>query len=96
MKTVMNGAGPILIKINDLIKNGKKLIVADAVSITDIEQIALAVQKCDKKILPDGTAAGAQVFGKIWLADFEPEKEETKLPVLPKLIVSRLIQPLKA
>ena len=88
LKTVMNGAGPILIKINDLMQNGKKLIVADAVSITDIEQISLAVNKCDKKILPAGTAAGAQVFGKIWLADYEPEKDEVKIPALPKLIVS--------
>ena len=69
LKTVMNGAGPILIKINELIKEGRKLIVADSTSITDIEQIALAVKKCDKKILPTGTAAGAQVFGKMWLAD---------------------------
>lgn len=88
LKTVMNGAGPILIKINELIKDGKKLIVADATSITDIEQIALAIKKCDNKLLPAGTAAGAQVFGKIWLADLESEKESLKLPKLPKLIVS--------
>ena len=59
LKTVMNGAGPILIKINELLKDGKKLIVADAVSITDIEQLALAIKKCEKKLLPTGTAAGA-------------------------------------
>ncbi len=88
LKTVMNGAGPILIKINELINEGKKLIVADSTSITDIEQIALAVQKCDKKLLPAGTAAGAQVFGKFWLADIESEREILKLPKLPKLIIS--------
>ena len=88
LKTVMNGAGPILIRINELVKEGKKLIVADSTSITDIEQIALAVQKCDKKLLPAGTAAGAQVFGKFWLADIETEKETIKLPKLPKFIVS--------
>lgn len=88
LKTVMNGAGPILIKINELIKEGKKLIVADSTSITDIEQIALAINKSDKKLLPAGTAAGAQVFGKFWLADIETEKENLKLPILPKLIVS--------
>ena len=88
LKTVMNGAGPILIKINELIKEGRKLIVADSTSITDIEQIALAVKKCDKKILPTGTAAGAQVFGKMWLADIEMEKQNIKLPKLPKFIVS--------
>jgi len=88
LKTVMNGAGPILMKINELIKEGKKLIVADSTSITDIEQIVLAIKKCDKKLLPAGTAAGAQVFGKIWLADIETEREPVKLPKLPKLIVS--------
>lgn len=88
LKTVMNGAGPILIKINELIRDGKKLIVADATSITDLEQIALAVKKCDKKLLPTGTAAGAQVFGKFWLADIENEREIVKPEKLPKLIVS--------
>ena len=88
LKTVMNGAGPILIKINELIREGKKLIVADATSITDIEQIALAVKKSDKKLLPAGTAAGAQVFGKYWLADIDIERETLKLPHLPKFIVS--------
>ncbi len=88
LKTVMNGAGPILLRINELIKEGKKLIIADSTSITDIEQIALAVKKCDKKLLPAGTAAGAQVFGKIWLADIESNNNTLKLPKLPKLIVS--------
>ena len=88
LKTVMNGAGPILIKINELIKEGKKLIVADASSITDIEQIALAIKKCDKKLLPTGTASGAQVLGKIWLSENNDEKESIVLEELPKLIVS--------
>lgn len=88
LKTVMNGAGPILIKINELIKEGKKLIVADSTSITDIEQLALAIKKCDKKLLPTGTAAGAQVLAKYWLAGIEREKETLKLEKLPKFIVS--------
>lgn len=88
LKTVMNGAGPILIKINDLIKEGKKLIVVDSTSITDIEQIALAIQKCDKKLLPTGTAACAQVLGKFWLSGIEKEREPLKLEKLPKFIVS--------
>ncbi len=88
LKTVMNGAGPILIKINELIKEGKKLIVADATSITDIEQIALAIKKCDKKLLPTGTAAGAQVLGKFWLSGIEKEREPLKLEKLPKFVVS--------
>lgn len=88
LKTIMSGAGPILIKLNELLSEGKKLIVADATSITDIEQISLAVKKCDKRILPTGTAAGAQVFGKDWLSDIESEKENVELPKLPKFIVS--------
>ena len=88
LKTVMNGAGPILIKINELIKEGKKLIVSDATSITDIEQIALAIKKCDKKLLPAGTAAGAQVLAKFWLSGIEKEDIPVKLERLPKLIVS--------
>ena len=88
LKTVMNGAGPILIKINELIKEGKKLIVADATSITDIEQIALAIKKCDKKLLPTGTAAGAQVLGKFWLSGIEKEREPLHLEKLPKFVVS--------
>ena len=88
LKTIMNGAGPILIKINELIKEGKKLIIADSTSITDIEQLALAIKKCDKKLLPAGTAAGAQVLGKCWLAGIERVREPLKLEKLPKFIVS--------
>ncbi len=88
LRTILNGAGPILIRINELIKEGKKLIVADATSITDIEQIALAINKCDKKLLPTGTAAGAQVLSKYWLAGIEKESTEVHIGKLPKLTVS--------
>ena len=88
LRTVMNGAGPILIKINDLIKEGKKLIVADASSITDIEQIALAISKSEKNLLPAGTAAGAQVLAKYWLAGIEKEGVNVSTGKLPKLIIS--------
>jgi len=87
LKTVMNGAGPILMKINELIKEGKKLIVTDAVSIVDIEQIVLAINKSTFNILPTGTAAAASVLSEIWL----PEKtifESQTIPQLPKLIIS--------
>ncbi len=88
LRTVMNGAGPVLIRINELIKAGKKLIVADASSITDIEQIALAISKCEKKLLPAGTAAGAQVLAKYWLAGIEKEGVNVSTGKLPKLIIS--------
>ena len=88
LRTVMNGAGPILMRMNDLIKDGKKLIIADATSLTDIEQIALAINKCDSKLLPTGTAAGAQILSKYWLAGIEKNPEIVDIGNLPKFIVS--------
>lgn len=88
LRTVMNGAGPILVKINELIREGKRLIVADATSLTDIEQIVLAINKCDKKILPTGTAATAQVLAKYWLAGIEKEEKIVEINKIPKLIIS--------
>lgn len=88
LRTVMNGAGPILMRINELIESGKRLLIADSTSITDLEQIALAIKKCDKKILPTGTAAGAQVLAKYWLAGIEKEQKGINVGNLPKLIIS--------
>lgn len=86
---VMKGAGPILTKINELIAKGKKLIVADAVSTTDLEQIALALSKSNYKILPSGSAGAAQAISKIWHPNpGKEDKENIVLPKLPKLIVS--------
>lgn len=88
LKKVMQGAGPILLQIKELISAGKKIIVADSVSMDDIEQIILAVNKSKLNILPVGTSATAQV-----LANLVPERKEEqvtakKIPVLPKLIIS--------
>lgn len=88
LSTVMNGAGPILFKINELIQQGKKLIVADAVSITDIEQIVLAINKSDYNILPTGSSACAQVLGNIWLPEMKNQHIPKTIPNLPKFIVS--------
>ena len=90
LKTVMKGAGPILMKINELIAEGRKLIVMDAVSNTDIEQISLAIKKIDKQILPTGTAAFAASLAKLWLGmSSENEFHQQKIiPVLPKCIIS--------
>ena len=88
LRTVMSGAGPILMRLNELINDGKKLIVADSTSLVDIEQIALAIKKCDKKILPTGTAAGAQVLSKYWLAGIEKDISTVNVGNLPKFIVS--------
>ena len=88
LSTVMKGAGPILIKINELVKQGKKLIVADAVSITDIEQIVLASNKSEFNILPSGSAACAQVLGNVWLPELKHQHIAKTIPELPKLVIS--------
>ncbi len=89
LKTILDGAGPILMALNKLIDEGKKLIIADSTSTTDLEQIVLAMQKSNYEILPVGTAAAAKVLSNEW---FPPNEEEevlpVKLPSLPKLIVS--------
>ncbi len=88
LSTIMKGAGPILMKINELVSQGKRLIVADAVSITDIEQIVLAINKSDYNLLPTGSAACAQVLGNIWLPELKNQHIQKTIPELPKLIVS--------
>ncbi len=89
LDTIMKGAGPILTKLNELIAGGKKLIVADAVSTTDVEQIALALSKSNYKILPAGSAGAAQALSKIWHPAAEDNRLiEHEIPSLPKLVVS--------
>ncbi len=89
LKTILDGAGPILMKLNDLISKGKKIIVADSTSTTDLEQIVLAMQKSNYRILPVGTAAAAKVLSNEWFPqDEEEEVLPVKLPTLPKFIVS--------
>lgn len=88
LKTIMKGAGPILKRINELIAEGKKIIVADAVSTVDIEQIALAINKTDYNILPVGTAAFAHALADLWFADLDTQHIAKTFPNLPKFIVS--------
>ncbi|MBR1753801.1 four-carbon acid sugar kinase family protein [bacterium] len=88
LSTIMKGAGPILNKINECIAAGKKLIVADAASITDIEQIVLAIHKSTKKLLPAGSAACAQALGNIWLPEMKNQHIKKVIPKLPKLVIS--------
>lgn len=90
-KTVVKGAGPILMKINELIAEGRKLIVIDATSNIDIEQIALAIKKIDKQILPAGTAAFAKALAKLWFGVMEEDEQVIQqkiIPPLPKCIIS--------
>ncbi len=88
LRTVIKGAGPILVELNRLISQGKKLIVIDAVSTTDIEQAVLAIEKCNYKILPCGSAGAAQALGNIWLPEKKYQHIVKVIPELPKLIVS--------
>jgi len=88
LRYVMKGAGPILQKLNEFIDAGKKLIVADAVSTTDIEQVLLAINKSEHKILPAGTAAAARGLSNLWFSDLKPENTEKSLPDIPKLVIS--------
>ncbi len=88
LKTIVKGAGPILQKLNELIANGKKLIVADSMSTTDIEQVVLAMEKSSYNILPCGSAGCAQVLGNIWLPDQQQHDVITSIPKMPKLFVS--------
>lgn len=88
LKTVMKGAGPILMQLKELISAGKKIIVVDAVSTVDIEQIVLALGKTDFNILPVGTAATAQVLSDLWLPDLKPQHFSKTFPELPKLVIS--------
>jgi len=89
LKTIMDGAGPILRKMNSLIEQGAKIIVADSVSTTDIEQIVLAIGKSNYNILPVGTAAAGKVLSNEWFPkEGEGDVLPVKLPRLPKFIVS--------
>ncbi|MDD3150206.1 MAG: four-carbon acid sugar kinase family protein, partial [Candidatus Gastranaerophilales bacterium] len=88
LKTVTKGAGPILIKLQELIKENKKLIVIDAVSTVDLEQISLALEKSTCKILPCGSAGLAQVLSKSWLPEMKHQHITKVFPELPILTIS--------
>jgi uncharacterized protein YgbK (DUF1537 family) len=86
--TVMKGAGPILMELNKLVKEGKKLIVVDAISTTDMEQIALSIEKSHFNLVPCGSAGLAQSLTKSWLPDTKYQHIPKTMPKLPVLIVS--------
>ena len=86
--TVVKGAFAITTKINELIKEGKKLIIVDAVNLVDLEQIALSIGKSQYKILPVGSAGLANALSNIWLPEDNKETIKKQIPILPKLILS--------
>lgn len=89
LKKVMRGAGPILLELQEHIKQDKKLIVIDAVSMTDLEQIVLAMEKClaHYKILPCGSAGLAKALTKSWLPDGKYQNILKTTPEGPTLVV---------
>jgi uncharacterized protein YgbK (DUF1537 family) len=95
LSQVLHGAGPILIKLKELIGEGRKLIVIDATSSEDLEQIALAIEKAQKyaRVLPCGSAGLAQALANLWMnepeGDIFPRKAANlSTPASPILIVS--------
>lgn len=88
---VMDGAGPILMALQEQItQQNKKLIVVDACSDTDLEQLSLAINKMpsDINVLPCGSAGLAKALSKKWL--IHPEHPANPNPVIentPLLLV---------
>ena len=87
-KTVAKGAGPILRELQTLINNGKKLIVVDSTSTTDMEQVALAISKSNFEILPCGSAGLAQILAEEWFPDLNYQHITKTIPQMPILVVS--------
>lgn len=86
--TVIKGAGPVLLNINKLIEAGKKMIIVDAASNVDIEQVVLAIEKSSYKILPCGSAGMAKALSKIWVPELTNHEVTKVIPQSPKLVVS--------
>ncbi len=87
LTTVTKGAGPISLKIKELIQKGKKLIVVDAMSTTDLEQIALAIEKSEFDLLPAGSAGLASAFNKVFYCKTN-DREKNNIPNLARFIIS--------
>jgi uncharacterized protein YgbK (DUF1537 family) len=96
LSTVLHGAGPILIALSDLIKQGKRLVVVDACSSVDLEQVALAIEKSQNhsRVIPGGAAGLAHALTKYWKADeneelaIEPQSFPQGLKEAPILLLS--------
>jgi D-threonate/D-erythronate kinase len=68
LSTVLHGAGPIHTAITEAIHEGKRVLVLDACSDTDMNQIALAVQTGRKvfNLVPCGSAGLAKALSRFW------------------------------
>lgn len=98
LSVVLHGAGPILVNLNEQIRDGKKLVVIDATTNEDLEQIALAIEKAQKsaRVIPCGSAGLAQALSGLWGAEeaagSEGPRQEAQVDLsgmpAPVLIVS--------
>ena len=96
LSIVLHGAGPILVRLKELIKEGKKLVVIDATSTEDLEQIALSIDKSQQyaSVLPCGSAGLAWALAGLWAIEPEegqlvkPKRLPEAVPPSPILIVS--------
>lgn len=84
---VLQGAAAILKELSELVSNGNKLVVMDATSAEDLDQIALALEKIQKthKVLPCGSAGLANALAKNWLKGLEAEEDPAPLEQLTEL-----------
>ncbi len=73
LSKVMDGAGPILMALQEQMSQNKKLIVVDACSDVDLEQLSLAINKMpsDVNVLPCGSAGLAKALSHKWLVHKE-------------------------
>lgn len=90
LSKVMDGAGPILMAIQEQISQNKKLIVVDACSDTDLEQLSLAINKMpsDVNVLPCGSAGLAKALSRKWIVHVDrPAKPHMVIEKTPLLLV---------
>ena len=87
-ETITKGAGPITLKIKELVQKGKKIIVTDAVSVVDLEQTALAINKSGYNVLPVGSAGLANAINKINNDRTKQTYNIEHFPSIARLVVS--------
>lgn len=90
LSTVMRGAGPIIKELTEKIESGRKLVVIDACTQVDMEQIALAIDKIRKhhSVLPCGSAGLAQAMSMQWCGEIEGPLPEPEFPGTSIFIVA--------
>lgn len=100
--TVLKGAGPVVAAISDALEAGKRLILVDAATNTDLEQIALALQKLQNRfnLLPCGSGGFARALAPLWFPtitergvdgkslDDKASREQLQLVPSPALVIA--------